>query len=68
MNLGELFVGQSFGALDSHHPPKYMEDIDRHFISRAINGNFPWIYKILELLPAEGIKKLTTASSNLQEV
>jgi len=66
--IGELFLGQSFGALDSERPPEYMENVDRHFINMAIEGTFPLIHKILTYLPIDEVQKLINASDNLREV
>lgn len=49
--VGELFLGQSFGALDQEQPPAYLEDVDRHFLIAGIDANFPFLYKILSRLP-----------------
>jgi len=65
---GELFLGQSFGALDSERPPEYMENVDRHFINMGIKGSFPLIHKILTYLPIDEVRKLINASDNLREV
>jgi cytochrome P450 len=54
--VGELFLGQSFGALDQPEPPAYLDDVDRHFLMSGIDANFPLLYKILSRLPIAAVQ------------
>ncbi|KAK4891581.1 hypothetical protein LTR28_002445, partial [Elasticomyces elasticus] len=49
--VGELFLGKSFGALDSDEPPAYIEDIDRYFVAMGMKSSFPWFFKIVSYFP-----------------
>jgi len=66
--IGELFLGQSFGALDSERPPEYMENVDRSFINMGLKGTFPLVHMILSYLPIVEVQKLIKASENLRAV
>ncbi|KEF60630.1 uncharacterized protein A1O9_02191 [Exophiala aquamarina CBS 119918] len=53
--VGELFLGQSSGGLEKLEPPRLLEDIDRFFIIGGIAGSFPWLVRLLHLLPIPAV-------------
>ncbi|EXJ68150.1 uncharacterized protein A1O5_08765 [Cladophialophora psammophila CBS 110553] len=54
--VGELFLGQSFNGLKSPATPRFLIDLDSHFVLAGIKMNFPLIYYILELLPIAAVR------------
>ncbi|KIW95308.1 uncharacterized protein Z519_03892 [Cladophialophora bantiana CBS 173.52] len=54
--VGELFLGQSFNGLKSPETPRFLIDLDSHFILAEIKMNFPLIYHILDLLPIAAVQ------------
>lgn len=64
--VGELFLGQSFEALDNQKPPPFLEWMDKNFIDLGISASFPAIHALLVVLPFAGTRALTTASEKIR--
>lgn len=63
--LGELFLGQSFGGLDSTKQPDFLADMESFFINSGIQGGYRWIHKFLEILPVPAIRHFLTARDRI---
>lgn len=66
--VGELFLGETFGALDHDEPPKYLEDVDYSFLLAGIRGSFPVVYEIMIRLPVPSLRHFLAAGDRLYEV
>ncbi|KAK4985025.1 hypothetical protein LTR50_006245 [Elasticomyces elasticus] len=64
---GELFLGKSFGALDSDEPPAYIEDIDRYFLAMGMKSSFPWVFKLVSYFPSKRWQFMLEAPHRLIE-
>lgn len=65
--VGQLFLGQSFEALDSEEPPKFLEWMDNMFISLGIQYAFPAVYRLIELLPAQQVQDMIAGPTRIAE-
>ncbi|KAK5011323.1 hypothetical protein LTR28_003940, partial [Elasticomyces elasticus] len=65
--IGELFLGKSFGALDSDEPPAYIEDIDRYFVAMGMKSSFPWVFKLVSYFPSKRWQFMLEAPHRLIE-
>lgn len=66
--LGELFLGQSFGGLDSPEPPQFLLDMDYAFMPSDLDASFPWLHRLLLLLPIPALRHVLAARDRLQQV
>lgn len=64
--VGELFLGQSFEALDSRDPPAFLHWMDNNFINMGIAGAFPLLHALLGFLPFAGARALSTAAEKIR--
>jgi len=55
-NLGALFLGREFGALDSEEPHAFLDDMDNFFNITALRWLAPWTLSVLGCLPFPVIK------------
>lgn len=62
---GQLFLAQSFGALDHEGPIQFLEDMDSTFILLGLGYNFPVMHWILCRLPIPSIKHYVTGLDRL---
>ena len=56
--VGELFLGKSFDALAEGVTAQFLHDIDYQFQVLGIKWQFPWIYKILPIVPLPNLQHL----------
>ena len=68
VDVGELFLGASFGALDSNAPPQFLFDIDRHFLLSGIDHNFTRIHDLLSWTPSSRVQHFLNARARINEV
>lgn len=68
MLAGELFLGQSSGALEKLEPPPLLDDIDRFFITGGMAGAFPWMVRLLYLLPIPALQHFLGARERIIQV
>lgn len=66
--IGELFLGQSFGGLDSTRTPPFLVDMDHAFMVAGVQANFPVMYHVLRRLPIPSIKHFLESRDRLREV
>ena len=66
--VGELFLGQSFGALEADETPQFLHDGDRTFLQLGIAGNLPWIDALLRIMPVSKIQEFLGSSERIAQV
>lgn len=66
--LGELFLGQSFGGLDSDRPPQFLVDMDNAFIIGSLERSFPWMCAILRFLHVPAVENFLASRVRLSGV
>lgn len=54
---GQLFLRQSFQALDNEEPPTFLEWVDSMFISLGVNYAFPPAFQVMRLLPLPQVRR-----------
>ncbi|TKA53906.1 hypothetical protein B0A55_12500, partial [Friedmanniomyces simplex] len=65
--VGELFLGTSFGALETGTAPQFMHDMDRHFLLGGIEWSFPWLAALLRMLPIPSLAHYLGARDRLAQ-
>ena len=65
--LGGLFLGRSFGALENYEPPKFLGDLDDFFAIAALRWFAPWILVILSILPFSAVQNFLGAQHRSYE-
>ena len=65
---GELFLGSSFGGLDSEEAPQFLKDIEQHFLLSGIEWNFPLIYALLAIMPFQPLRWFLGARPRISQV
>ncbi|KAK3070993.1 hypothetical protein LTR53_009476 [Teratosphaeriaceae sp. CCFEE 6253] len=65
--VGELFLGKSFGALESGLAPRFLHDMDQHFLLGGVGWNFPWVMTLLRLLPIPAIRLWLGSSERIAQ-
>ncbi|KAJ9609570.1 hypothetical protein H2200_005897 [Cladophialophora chaetospira] len=63
--VGDLFLGQSFAALDSKEPHQFMEDMDKAFLLAGLQWTFPLLYPIFTQLPVRSLQHFLQARERL---
>ncbi|KAH6959580.1 cytochrome P450 [Ilyonectria sp. MPI-CAGE-AT-0026] len=63
--VGELFLGQSFGGLDSISCPQFLKDMDYHFLLSGVESSFPWLNELLLFLPLPAVKHFLAARDRI---
>lgn len=53
---GQLFLGKSFGALDSEVPPEYVHDLDNFFVISGLEAVAPWFLRLAASIPNKGLQ------------
>lgn len=64
---GQLFLGQSFEALDAKEPPKFLEWMDNMFVSLGIEYAFPIVYQMMRILPLEPVQEMIAGPTKIAE-
>lgn len=65
--VGQLFMGQSFQALDSEEPPKFLEWMDNMFVSLGIQYAFPLVHKLMVVMPLKGPQEVILGPTRIAE-
>jgi hypothetical protein len=66
--VGELFLGQSFGGLESGETPLFLSDIELFFILADIQWNHPWLAIGLSWIPLQSVQYFLGAMQRLADV
>lgn len=67
--LGELFFGQSFGALESPQPPQFVHDLDSVLLVYGVQALLgPWLFPLAARLPSKKWQDLVAGSIRYREV
>lgn len=66
--VGELFLGQSFGGLESGETPQFLSDIELFFILADIQWNYPWLAIALSWVPLKSVQYFLGAMQRLADV
>ncbi|KEF61168.1 uncharacterized protein A1O9_02733 [Exophiala aquamarina CBS 119918] len=65
--VGELFLGQSFGGLESGETPQFLSDIELFFILADIQWNYPWLAIALSWVPLKSVQYFLGAMQRLAD-
>ena len=65
--VGELFLGMSFGALDSGSAPEFVHDLDAAYLVWSIQGQFPLIYRTMCALPGKKLQHFLGAGDRIYD-
>ena len=67
-SLGELFLGQSFGGLESGVTPQFLSDIELFFVLADLQWNNPWLASLLSYVPLASVRHFMGAMQRLADV
>ncbi|KIX06969.1 uncharacterized protein Z518_04945 [Rhinocladiella mackenziei CBS 650.93] len=65
--VGELFLGQSFGGLDSGVTPQFLSDIELFFILADLQWNDPWLAALISYIPLPSVRHFLGAMQRLAD-
>ena len=65
---GELFLGQSFGGLDSGKTPQFLSDIELFFILADLQWNNPRFAAFISWIPLASVRHFLGAMQRLADV
>lgn len=65
--VGQLFLGQSFQALDTKEPPEFLEWMDNLFLGHGIEYAFPIIFWLMKILPIRGAQEIVYSAVKIHE-
>jgi len=68
LRAGELFLGNSFGALDSENAPDFVHDLDAAYLAWGIQAQFPLVYNLLCFLPEKRLQHFLSAGDRIYDV
>lgn len=63
--VGELFLGQSFGGIESDKTPQFLEDADRYFMASGLEYSSPSLLRLVTLIPLQSIQYFFSARQRL---
>lgn len=66
--LGELFLGQAFGGLDSGNPPRALDDSELIFKLGNLQWNNPWVAASLHYIPLASMRHFLGAFQRMADV
>ncbi|OAP59665.1 hypothetical protein AYL99_06963 [Fonsecaea erecta] len=58
--FGDMFLGTNFGGLDNKRPPEILEDLDNVFPTYWIEWQFPWLFRVLCMVPHRSLHQFIT--------
>ena len=64
---GQLFLGQSFEALDNEEAPKFLEWMDNNFIGLGIKYAFPVVFQVMRMLPVDGVQEMIAGPERIAQ-
>lgn len=65
--VGQLFLGQSFEALETREPPEFLEWMDNMFLGFGIRYAFPIVFWTMRFLPLKGAQEIVRSAMNIRE-
>ncbi|KIX94537.1 uncharacterized protein Z520_09583 [Fonsecaea multimorphosa CBS 102226] len=65
--VGELFLGQAFGGLDSGRTPRALDDVESIFKLGNLEWNNPWIAASLHYIPFASVQHFLGAFDRMAE-
>lgn len=65
---GVLFLGKSFGALESEKPIQFLHDADNLFLQLGFEENFPRMCQLLLWLPIQSLQEFFTSRQRILAV
>ncbi|KAL6245307.1 hypothetical protein RBB50_008082 [Rhinocladiella similis] len=65
--IGELFLGQSFGGLDSTSTPPFLVDMDNSFMVAGIESAFNGVSQILRWVPNSSLRRFLESKDRLHQ-
>ncbi|KIW99286.1 uncharacterized protein Z519_00949 [Cladophialophora bantiana CBS 173.52] len=65
--VGELFLGQSFGGLESGVTPQFLSDIEMFFILADLQWNNPWLARLILWIPLPSVRYFLGAMQRLAD-
>ncbi|KAL6245652.1 hypothetical protein RBB50_007651 [Rhinocladiella similis] len=65
--VGELFLGQSFGGLESGVTPQFLSDIELFFVLADLQWNNPWLASLLSYVPLASVRHFMGAMQRLAD-
>ncbi|KAI9813028.1 MAG: hypothetical protein M1832_006419 [Thelocarpon impressellum] len=65
--VGELFLGKSFGALDTESTPSFVHDLDAGYLTWSVKGQFPVIYWLMCSLPIPSLRHFLGSGDRLYD-
>ncbi|KAK5688024.1 hypothetical protein LTS10_000002 [Elasticomyces elasticus] len=65
--VGELFLGQSFGGLDSGQTPSFLQDIEQFFILADLQWNSPLLARAILYIPLQSVRHFSRAMQRLAD-
>lgn len=66
--IGELFLGQSFGGLDSGQTPQFLDDVELRGRLADLQWNNPWIAASLAYVPLQSVRYFLATMQRLADV
>lgn len=66
--VGELFLGQSFGALAADKVPQFLHDADAFFLLSGIETHLLPIYRLLWIVPLASVRHWLGVSERITQV
>lgn len=66
--VGELFLGASFGALEAEDPPTFLDDVDRHFLTSAMEATSPLLFRVISMTPVPSLQYFLGARERVADV
>ena len=58
---GDIFFGKNFGCLEDGKAPQILLDLDEVFPAYWVEWQFPWLHKLLMIVPSKGLHNFLTA-------
>lgn len=66
--LGTLFLGQSFGGIESGQTPQFLSDVELFFVLADLQWNNPWLVRVISCVPLASFRHFTGAMERLAKV
>ena len=63
-----MFLGTNFGGLDNQKPPEVLEDLDNVFPTYFVEWQFPWLFRLLCLVPHKSLHHFITTGHRFYRV
>lgn len=63
-----MFLGTNFGGLDNEKPPEVLEELDNVFPTYYLEWQFPWLFRLLCLVPHKSLHQYITTGHRFYKV